>query len=310
MRGQLLFGVLLGLLAPPAQANEPIPQVTPRSTYSRVRGNPRRSQPIKSIQEAIYVACTDEGVRNDVVFRLKTGLPRQYWDIYDRNLVPAFYGKIRAAYTHNLLNGTCKTCGESCNVQQVLEDDVLRIAIPRGTVYSAVTEGNGKTRHNRIFAPKNGKTYYAMRVYLRGVTVKQVDAASGVYTLKANTFYDLIFECGNMALGEVKLTRILQGKIEQPKIEYRERIVTREVMVQPGASYTPPQSSTTRSWSYNAGSVGAVPIQRIDVDNRTKVDIKNELENVVDVINNITNQNLNNNNIAISDANGGGGGKH
>lgn len=316
-RGLFLSCLMLSLLAPLAQANEPIvshepiPHVAPRSTYSKVRGNPRRAQPIKSIQEAIYVACTDEGVRNDVVFRLKTGLPRQYWDIYDRNLVPAFYGKIRAAYAHNLLNGTCKTCGESCSIQQSLADDVLRLAIPRGTVYAAVTEGYGKTRHNRVFAPKNRKTYYAMRVYLRGVTVKENETASGVYTLKANTFFDLIFECSNMALGELRLTRILQGKVEQPRVEYRERI--REVVIQPGASYTPPQPSNTRSWSYNAGSVGVVPVQKINVRQSQKQSQEQEqaFKNLIDIINNNINVNQNENNIAIADANGGGGdGKH
>jgi hypothetical protein len=311
MRALLIAGLTLGLLAPQAQAgeqtvsHETVPQVTTRSTYSRVRGNPRRPQPIKSIQEAIYLACTDEGVRNDVVFRLKSGLPRQYWYIYDQGLAPAFYAKVRTAYAHHHLSGSCPIDGENCRVQQELENDVLRLAIPRGTVYSAVTEGNGKTRHNRVFAPKNGKTYYAMRVYTRGVKIKEQDG----YILKVDTFFDLIFECGNMALGEVRLAHIQQGKVEQPRIEYRDRIVTREVMVQPGASYTPPERSSTRAWQYNAGNVGVQPIQRIDVDNRTKVE--NVFKDLIKIINENININQNMNNIAVSNANGGeGGGKH
>lgn len=261
----------------------------PVTGYTNVGGNPR-GKSVTGWSDALRY-MESAGYRNDVQVRLIQGVPDSFRPLYKEKLVPELYRLIHLAVNNRYMSGGNPTP----DVARELREKVSRVQIELGTFYLAVTEGQGggaKARFNRSFRDATGE-YFAYRIKVE-VPIKRFGDAKGgkLTTVWARTFFDLIVQCRNTALGEVKVWEVRSIELhvpetfvpEAPPVRPPDVYATAEVKAKaqaeaeatatggtavvnnyapkPELSYHRPDQSTYESSTYRAGglTLQAVPV--------------------------------------------------
>jgi hypothetical protein len=123
----------------------------------------------------------------DLTVLLPQGLEPEVRDAYWPRVTQEVRAAVEMAQAHHFMNGACPVCSargwDHCERAIVLSHRFQRLAIPRGTQYLALTEGEeGRVTFNRIFI---------------GEAI-----AYRVNVLDGRGFIDLIARCRNTALGQ------------------------------------------------------------------------------------------------------------
>jgi hypothetical protein len=189
MTRRTLLQTLLGSGVQLAAAGSPMirwrPVQRPR-LYRTVGRNPRGA-PVLSWQDALGYMQSHPKFWKDLTVLLPQGLEPQVRAAYWPGIVQEVHAAVEMAQAHHFMNGVCPLCSarkaDHCEHALELSHRFQRLAIPRGTQYLSLTEGEeGRVSFNRIFI---------------GDAI-----AYRVNVLEGRGFIDLIARCRNTALGQ------------------------------------------------------------------------------------------------------------
>src|SRR5260370_12434094 len=189
MTRRILLQTVLGSGLQAVAAASPMPRwrslQAPRP-YRRVGSNPRGA-PVLSWQDALSYMQSHPKFQKDLTVLLPQGLNPEVREAYWPLVVQEVHGAVELAQAHHFMHGTCPICSARgcayCEPAMELGHRFQRLAIPRGTQYLALTEGqDGRVTYNRIFL---------------GDAI-----AYRVNVLDGKGYIDLIAKCRNSALGQ------------------------------------------------------------------------------------------------------------
>jgi hypothetical protein len=176
-------GVEAPALARPATRGYATQRPTP---YRNVGSNPRGT-PVLSWQDALSYMQSHPKFQQDLTELLPQGLSPEVRAAHWPRVVSEVRGSVETARAHQFMGGACPVCTgrglNRCERAGELSHRFQRLAIPRGTQYLALTEGeDGRVTFNRVFL---------------GDAI-----AYRVSVLDGRGFIDLIARCRNTALGQ------------------------------------------------------------------------------------------------------------